>query len=597
MKSQFNRNGEILLNKVFIKISEIVTTFYNRIPDTSYHTTKYNVSGKGESALKGSMQKYLGKTGENLSDSEISRIHKGIASIIHSVIDYPEITERAALEEHVKFNSENQRKTGPKSNPRNNDQSTLVKALAKHLHVFYAVYPEIKDSFDKNNELSNQFIKVFIGRKEKNPNWPKFDNDRALASIQDEVKIEMTRLSNFLEQNHYNQWRLLKKDTVPDIDSSDDEDTPIKPITKVKTPLVKTEVKIKDEVLEDDIGNVRKRMQKLSLYEEILSEYRHMIDPKIMDLFDKASNSPVKSQPEKYDDSQNTPTANQTRLSSIKKELFTSPEVPESNIDEYNEVFPTRHLSQSNVLCLMRESFNLPEQDIELQSVAVISRDDTIDNSLRDEVLKFIGKDSTKVSIALCEGHINKSSGQIEGDNHWTALHLRKVVNEEGETTIESYHMDSRSITVPPSVDRILKSIKNTTADDLSEYLKNSDTFKQALESLEELSLNDCLGSKNQRSKQNDGYSCGYHAVFNMVRMYNADYIDCEWRCPEGVMRNGKSLGIEGFIESSHSILEKEFNPTTEVSHRLPSAMPKVLGNSKLHKTLSIRRDHYDGAC
>lgn len=212
----------------------------------------------------------------------------------------------------------------------------------------------------------------------------------------------------------------------------------------------------------------------------------------------------------------------------------------EDDLDIFNYVGESSNLTHQNVLHLIGEAFELSGVDASQTAVAVISEDDSLDHCLRDEILKFIGKDTAqdRISIALCRGHLNEASGQIEGNTHWTALHLRRIENEDGTISIKPYYMDSMGGDTPKAVTRVLDSIKEAT-------------------------FNKCKILKKP-TKQVDGYSCGYHAVFNMIRMHNlnrvANATGYRVTYEDHITQDEEEVAIEQFISSSKVNLQNHFN-------------------------------------
>lgn len=233
----------------------------------------------------------------------------------------------------------------------------------------------------------------------------------------------------------------------------------------------------------------------------------------------------------------------------------------EDDLDIFNYVGESSNLTHQNVLYLIEESFELAGIDASQTAVAVISEDDSLDHCLRDEILKFIGQDpeQDRISIALCRGHLDEESQQIEGNTHWTALHLRRVENGDGTVSIRSYYMDSMGKEIPGAVERVLGSIATTTMEDLNEDLAENPIYGRAIERLENTSFNPCkvLG---RPTKQTDHYSCGYHAVFNMMRMHNLVRGAAGLTYKDEVTQGDEEVAVEKFIADSKVTLQTHFN-------------------------------------
>ncbi len=190
------------------------------------------------------------------------------------------------------------------------------------------------------------------------------------------------------------------------------------------------------------------------------------------------------------------------------------------DLDLFNRVTSNSNLTYQNVSALLRSSFaglgNYDEMNRN-GAVELCAIGGNI-NSLRDSILKFLVSDPTendRAIFALCRGHLN-NYGHIEGDTHWTALHLRRVNNDYGVFTIQPYYMDSmgRESPVPEEVKRVLENINNVRPEDLHGYRLNPELLREILRNTQFQACRSlpCL-------PQTDGYSCGYHAGFNLTRM------------------------------------------------------------------------------
>lgn len=237
----------------------------------------------------------------------------------------------------------------------------------------------------------------------------------------------------------------------------------------------------------------------------------------------------------------------------------------EQDLDIFNYVGESSNLSHQNLLYLINQAFKSSALDASQTAVAVISEDDSLDHCLRDEILKFIGKEPVqdKISIALCRGHLNGQSGQIEGNTHWTALHLRRIENEDGTILIKTYHMDSMGGGTPRAVKRVLESIKKTALEDLGDDLSASATYQLAIERLDNANFSQCK-ILERPTKQTDGYSCGYHAVFNMIRMHNlkrvANATGHSVTYEYYITQDKKKVAIDQFISDNKANLQNHFN-------------------------------------
>lgn len=254
-----------------------------------------------------------------------------------------------------------------------------------------------------------------------------------------------------------------------------------------------------------------------------------------------------------------------TEKAAVKKPVTKASVVAAEDLDIFNYVGESSNLTHQNVLHLIGEAFEIAGANPDQTATAVISEDKSLDYSLRDEILKFIGQEPAqdRISIALCRGHIDEESKQIAGDTHWTGLHLRRVENEDGTISIQAYHMDSMGDIIPSTVARVLASIKETNLEDLDDDLAVNETYKNAIAHLENINFTECQPVKC--AQQEDGYSCGYHSVFNLLRIHDADEIDA---LPKAVTQGGAVVEIDQFIEDRKSDLQTNFNQAVNVQLR-----------------------------
>ena len=227
---------------------------------------------------------------------------------------------------------------------------------------------------------------------------------------------------------------------------------------------------------------------------------------------------------------------------------------PSEDLNLFNFVGDT-NLTHQNLMALLATVFDDDNyyylgNEGKNVSTAVIGSED-LDSSLRDAIISFIGqeKENDRASIALCRGHKN-SLGTIEGDTHWSALHLRKITNLDGTTSIQAYHIDSLGNgTVPTSVARVLSSFATDGVGDFAA----GDTRDRAQERLAQTTFLPCKTLSCTR--QTDNYSCGYHTALNMLLAYNHDGdFDSYPVAPQDV--------ISTFIQECKTQLKLQFNTT-----------------------------------
>jgi hypothetical protein len=196
---------------------------------------------------------------------------------MNSLIHYPEITDSKKLDEHKADNIQKGTKT---SKPRNNDKDTLIMILSRHVHIFFSVHPEIKNTFNVNGELIDNFVDKFIDAGASKPNWPSFTSAEEIQSIKDGVKDGVMELEDRVSAHHYSLWKESKKVShVYDLDSSEDEEISTKPMTKVAP--------IKDKEFE----SVVKELEKLRIYKSVVEKNRDKIPENVRKEIDDSFSS------------------------------------------------------------------------------------------------------------------------------------------------------------------------------------------------------------------------------------------------------------------------------------------------------------------
>ncbi len=260
------------------------------------------------------------------------------------------------------------------------------------------------------------------------------------------------------------------------------------------------------------------------------------------------------------------PPATKKPLAIIKKSDF------ERGIDAFNAVTDSSWLTHQNVDKLLHDAFvasGIVEDRVNemtragsIDTCAIDNGSSDMDHILRDAVLKFIGQDPRKesASIALCSGgHLDPVTGHVSGGSHWTALHLKRVTNPANDlTTIEAFTMNSSgNMEVPAAVGRVLRSIRanhNDIMSILDEDARSNAAFIRAARVLRagDAELKDAV--PRQCDVQKDRYSCGYHAVFNLVRMQRDPMATLVQ-----IRQDGHSVGAEQFIGDSKAKLMRIF--------------------------------------
>jgi hypothetical protein len=287
LEARFKTNGE-KVRDLFKSLSAILLTFYNKIPLTAYHYIEGFKEDAGDiKATKTKIGKILdwhNKQTKKVGSPALAAKRIEVVEAMNALIHYEEITNEELLGEH---RAENNTKEGKTNQPRNNDKETLVKILARHIHIFFAVYPELKEIFNQENELIDNFIDKFIGKGTNKPNWPKFANKTDIADIKNKVKEAVAKLKVDLGANNYNQWK-----TGKDLDSSDDEEIDTKPRAKIAP--------VKAQLLTDvQIRSLQEELEELRAMKKVVEENRRSIPKEVMsqidEIFSDKSHSKQKS--------------------------------------------------------------------------------------------------------------------------------------------------------------------------------------------------------------------------------------------------------------------------------------------------------------
>jgi hypothetical protein len=243
----------------------------------------------------------------------------------------------------------------------------------------------------------------------------------------------------------------------------------------------------------------------------------------------------------------------------------------QGSLDVFNYVGEETRLSYQNVAWLMSNAFEKSGKDADFvehkmfNTIAVISEDQSLDTSLRDEILKFIGREPAldRASIALVRGRVNPSKKQIEGDTHWTALHLRRSTSANGQVVIQAFHMDSLGGGVPSAVTRVLTNINKTKLENLTPDLKESEPHKRAIRSLSLGNITFKQPEIKKCNRQKNWYSCGYDTVFNLVRMY-----DSNGALNQDIQQDDVTRNVNQFIAERKIDLQKQFNNAVSQAKR-----------------------------
>jgi hypothetical protein len=288
-ESRFKENGE-KIRGIFANTSALLLTFYNKIPLTAFHTIDGFSEGSGD--IKNAktrideVKKWIkGQSADvEISSGVLTAKRDPIVEAMNSLIHYPEITDSAKLSEHQ---AENIDKKGRHNQPRNNDKDTLIMILSRHVHIFFSVHPEIKNTFNANGELIDNFVDKFINAGASKPNWPSFTSAEEIQSIKDGVKDGVMELEDRVSAHHYSLWKESKKIHGYDLDSSEDEEISTKPMTKV-APIKGEKV---TDIQNQEIEKMRRKLKELRIYKKVVEENRDKIPEDVQKEIDDSLSS------------------------------------------------------------------------------------------------------------------------------------------------------------------------------------------------------------------------------------------------------------------------------------------------------------------
>ncbi len=254
------------------------------------------------------------------------------------------------------------------------------------------------------------------------------------------------------------------------------------------------------------------------------------------------------------------------------KDASVSSQMPvlESNLDRFNFVARGVNLTQQNIDALLRialKKYHQEKTDEEIDelirtqfSMAYLpfdEKDESLDYSLRDAVLNFLGQDppQKKATILVGLGEINQQNALEAQNGHWFCLNLERRGNK-----ILAYTIDSLGVIERASVNRIIAKIPQTQIEDVLEKDEIlSDLNLRALQQIPQLKFQtgyyDCDRQK--------GVDCGYHAVFNAL-LVHFGYGSCDGENLR-ILQDGKQVKIDEFISQRIKDLQARFNYQEQV--------------------------------
>ncbi len=163
---------------------------------------------------------------ENLEQELLSKYFEPVIKKISDLFFYPEIRDEAALRKHE---AETAALAKSNATARNNSQEDLVSALAKHMHIVFAAFMELKTRFNQD-DLTRAFTNRVItgsyqakvkdkksGKEEdetRKLGWPSICKDKnkdfIIAKISDAVVDVVKTLQTKSEQNLYSKTEKFK---------------------------------------------------------------------------------------------------------------------------------------------------------------------------------------------------------------------------------------------------------------------------------------------------------------------------------------------------------------------------------------------------
>jgi hypothetical protein len=248
IEQMYNKNGEHVRHTL-TEITRLVLTFYNHIPHTAYFPIKGFAATSSEgsmvrSAISGIEQTIIvsrNLTDNNAKQANLERIITWVSNLMH----YPEITNEAVLGEHRGYTLTNKTNL---SQARDNELNNLVKALAKHLHITLAAYPELNSLFTQEQIVKPFVTRMIIGKEANKVLWPTFANQQAVDTIAAYVSYNLDWLEAQATQNSYKS-----RAKYSELESSDDDEEPTKPVAKAIIPNELEELRKYKEIMEKGI--------------------------------------------------------------------------------------------------------------------------------------------------------------------------------------------------------------------------------------------------------------------------------------------------------------------------------------------------------
>ena len=223
--ASYKLNGGLLQN-FFTEASRYLLTFYNKIPGTAYFAIKEFEAPAGEgskvsTSIRG-IKEQMAKIGniEKNSPALTIKLNRDIIPLVLNLIHYPQITHKdgKTAEEILGEHRANTLTDGGRTAvARDNDENKLGYALARHIHLTFAAFPDLPKIFSVK-DFSDSFVSAFI--KDERTGWPGYNNDANIPQISDNVWYQLNIMKKATNDNHYTKREKYTEELL----SSDDEE-------------------------------------------------------------------------------------------------------------------------------------------------------------------------------------------------------------------------------------------------------------------------------------------------------------------------------------------------------------------------------------
>ncbi len=223
--AHYKFNGE-LIRVFFEEVSKYLITFYNKIPNTAFFAIKgFEASSSEGSTVSTSIKKMKKEAGlvsslAKGSPALTAKLHRDIIPLVVSLIHYPQITDKDGkkaediLGEHRSHTLTSGNKT---ARARDNDFNKLAYIMARHLHLTFAAFPDLAESYTMK-DFADSFVSAFV--KDPRTGWPSYNNPVNITQISDTVLDCLIAMQKATTDNHYT----VRKKYTDELVSSDDEE-------------------------------------------------------------------------------------------------------------------------------------------------------------------------------------------------------------------------------------------------------------------------------------------------------------------------------------------------------------------------------------